>query len=342
MEFSRTEYYARQIVLPELRQEGQEKLWKSVVTVVGLGGLGSVSALYLALAGVGKLRLIDQDTIELHNLHRQALYTFQDLRLPKVEVAAQRLHQVNPEITLEAIPENLRESNVNEIIHGSDCVVDGLDNMVTRYTLNSACYESRIPYLYGGAIGLEGNVSLFHPPGTPCLECLFPGVDDHSLPTCETRGVVGATTGTIGAIQALEAVKFLAGLDGTLAGRLLVCDLRYMEILTIPVSRRRDCPVCGKVPRKVEAREGKLAWLCGHDTVNVNPPKPLRLDLEAVQTALGARYRVLARTPMVIVFQLPDQVEVSLFRQGRMLIKNVSSEEKALQVYSSVIEQLPA
>lgn len=340
MGFDRSEYYARQIVLPELRRKGQENLRKSAVTIVGLGGLGSVSALYLALAGVGKLKLVDQDTIELHNLHRQALYTFHDIRLPKVEVAARRLQQINPEIMIEAIPENLRESNVTEIIRGSDCVVDGLDNMATRYTLNAACYQSRIPFLYGGAIGFEGNVSLFRPPATPCLECLFPGVDDRSLPTCETRGVLGATTGTIGAIQALEATKLLAGLDGTLEGKLLVCDLRYMEILTIQVSRRHDCPVCGKAARKVEVTEGKLAWLCGHDTVNVNPPKPFTLDLEAVRTTLAAKYQVLAQTPMVIVLELPDRVEVSLFRQGRMLIKNVPSEEKALEVYGAVMGQL--
>ncbi|MEM3386688.1 MAG: HesA/MoeB/ThiF family protein [Nitrososphaerales archaeon] len=330
-----SEYYLRQITMPELGRVGQQKLSKARVAIIGVGGLGSISSLYLTLAGVGYLRLVDQDTIELHNLHRQALYTRKDLRYPKVEVAAKKLTEINPDVKIDIVPENVRRSNVDSIIDGVDCVVDGLDNMSTRYIVNEACVKKRIPFVFGGALGLEGNVSIFHPPETPCLECVFPGLDDDILPTCSTRGVIGATPGAIAAIQALEAIKLLAGIEGSLKNRLLVCDFRRMEFLTIELIKTEGCRVCQqKVEREAEQRE-KLTWMCGRDTVNVNPPKPLSIDLnEALKKISG--YKVLISSPIILVFEYKG-VEVSLFRQGRMLLKNVKSEEEALSTYNELL-----
>jgi len=154
-QFQPTEYYSRQVVLPELGKSGQEKLRTSKVTIVGLGGLGSVSALVLSLAGVGTLRLVDQDTVEMNNLHRQVLYSLADLRYPKVEAAARRISEINPETTVEPLAENLETDNVSSLLANSDCVVDGLDNMRTRYMINRYCVESRTPFIFGGAIGME-------------------------------------------------------------------------------------------------------------------------------------------------------------------------------------------
>ena len=209
-QFDRKLYYSRQTVMAEIGPTGQERLRDSTVTVVGLGGLGSASSLYLALAGVGKLTLVDQDTVELTNLHRQALYSINDIRHPKVEVAANRLVSLNPEIEIEAVAENVNEENVGSILANSDCVVDGLDNMQTRYLLNRHCVGRQIPFIFGGAIGMEGNVAVFKTPETPCLECVLPGINDSGLPTCDTRGVIGATTGIIGSLQAMETIKLLA------------------------------------------------------------------------------------------------------------------------------------
>jgi len=324
--------------MPELGLEGQRRLSKAKVAVIGVGGLGSVSSLYLTLAGVGYLRLVDQDTIELHNLHRQALYTRNDLRYPKVEVAAKKLTEINPDVKVEIIPENVRRSNIDSIIEGLDCVVDGLDNMTTRYIVNEACVKRGIPYVFGGALGLEGNVTVFHPPETPCLECVFPGLDDEVLPTCSTRGVIGATPAAVAAIQALEVIKLLAGIDGGLKNRLLICDFRRMDFLTIELTKTEGCRVCQqKVERIVEQKE-RLTWMCGRDTVNVNPPKPLSIDLnEALQRIRG--YKVLASSPIILVFEY-NGVEVSLFRQGRMLLKNVKSEDEALAIYNSLLRLL--
>lgn len=337
--FDSEEFYSRQVVLPELRPEGQERLKRSKAVIVGLGGLGSVSALYLALAGVGHLRLVDQDTVELNNLHRQVLYELGSLRYPKVEAAARRIEQVNPEVRVEPLPEHVREDNIRDIVEGMNCVVDGLDNMQTRYLLNRACAAQKIPYVFGAAIGIEGNLSVFAPPETPCLECVLPNLDDRHLPTCDTRGVLGATTGIIGSMQALETIKLLAGMGDSLKGKLMVCDFRDMFFTTIEIFKRSDCPVCqGKSATRIE--QGKrLTWLCGQNTVNVNPPRPVKVNLGEIQENLRRDFRILIKSSLVVVFEY-DDVEASLFSNGRMLVKNVKDEEAALKVYNKVIEKL--
>jgi len=332
-------FYSRQIVLPELGRQGQEKLRKSRVAVIGVGGLGSVSALYLALAGVGFIRLVDQDTVEMHNLHRQVLYALENIRYPKVEAAAQRIRNINPDVELDPIPENVREDNVEELISGVNVVVDGLDNMKTRYLINEACAKHGIPYVFGGAIGMEGNVSVFAPPETPCLECVFPDIRDDQLPTCDIRGVLGSTTGIVGALQAMETIKLLAGVGETLKGKLLVCDFTTMDFVKLEIFKRPDCPTCrGEKAETLQARE-RLVWLCGQKTVNVNPPRPITLELESIRERLRSRFKVLLKSSLVVVFEY-DGVEVSLFKNGRMLIKNVEDEENALKIYRSIVNYL--
>jgi len=339
--FDPKEYYSRQTVLAELGLKGQEKLRRSKVVVVGLGGLGTISALYLALAGVGYLRLIDQDTVELNNLHRQVLYSVNNLRYPKVEAAAGRIQQVNPEVKVEPVPENVRESNVDNLVSGVDCIVDGLDNMRTRYLLNRASVRHKIPYVFGAAIGIEGNLSVFSPSETPCLECVLPDLDDSYLLTCDTRGVLGTTTGIIGSLQAMETIKLLADMGGSLKSKLMVCDFRDMYFTTIDVFKRPDCPVCGKKQSIKSAREGEsLAVLCGRNTVNVNPSKPIKESLSQLHSRLRGHFKILVRSSFVLVFEYGGGIEVSLFSGGRMLIKNVRDEKAALNVHDTVLKTL--
>jgi len=339
--FDADTFYSRQIILPELRKKGQNKLRRSQVAIVGLGGLGSASSLYLALAGVGHLRLVDQDTVELTNLHRQLLYSLEDIRYSKVETAAKRIHQINPEVKVEPIPENANRSNIKQIVKGMDCIVDGLDNMKTRYLLNRACVKYKIPYIYGAAIGVEGALSVFHPPETPCLECVFPSVDDRYLQTCETRGVLGATAGIIGTMQAMETIKLLTGIGETLKEKLMICDFSDMHFMTIPIYERPNCPVCKRgFELEKEKEKERLAWLCGQDTVNVNPPRLIEASMDELLEKIQHNYKVLIKSPIVIVFQYGDNVEVSFFQGGRMLIKNVKGEDTALKVYADVWKKL--
>ena len=329
-------YYSRQTVMPEIGKIGQERLRSATVAVVGLGGLGSVSALYLTLAGVGEITLVDQDTVEMTNLHRQGLYSIDDLRHPKVEVAAARLVKLNPEVKIKAVPENINDENVGSLLESSDCVVDGLDNMYTRYLLNRYCVTRQIPLIFGGAIGMEGNVAVFKTPQTPCLECVLPGIDDTSLPTCDTRGVVGATTGIIGSLQALETVKLLAGSYQNLKSKLMIFDFAESEFRTVELLIRHDCPVC-QTKRPSEATKKRITWLCGSSTINVNPQESRSVDLIVARQILQKEHRILLATPMVLVLDYKGH-EVSIFKRGRMLIKNVTDEAKALLIYNEIDE----
>jgi adenylyltransferase/sulfurtransferase len=332
------EFYGRQIILRELGRKGQRKLAKSKVAVVGLGGLGTVSSLYLTLSGVGCLRLIDQDTVELHNLHRQVLYTPDDLHYPKVEVSAKRLMKINPLVKIEPVPENLNANNVKKLLSGMDCVVDGLDNMRTRYLVNRACAKLGIPYIFGAAIGIEGNLSAFAPPETPCLECVLPNIDDANLLSCDVRGVLGVTPGIIGTMQAMETIKVLTGIGSALKGKLMICDFSDMYFTTIDIFKRENCPACQGVITFPEKKE-KLVWLCGRNTVNVNPEKPLKMNLDEVYESIRKRFKVRIKSRLAIIFAYKN-FEISLFSGGRMLIKNVNDEESALKVYKEITKKL--
>jgi molybdopterin-synthase adenylyltransferase len=332
------QFYSRQTILKELGEAGQQKLAKAKVAVVGAGGLGTVSSLYCALAGVGYIRLIDQDTIEPHNLHRQILYTPEDLHYPKAEVAAKRLEKQNPLVTVEAVPENVNAGNVEQLLTGVDCVVDGLDNIVTRYLVNRACVKLGVPYVFGAAIGIEGNLSVFAPPETGCLECLMPNLSDSDLLTCNTRGVVGSTTGVIGSLQALETIKLLAGIGSTLKGKLLVCDFNDMDFTTIDISRSTHCPVCHADVASAAGGE-RLVWLCGKETANINPEKPLNLNLEEIYPQISKQFNVRLKSRLALIFNY-KAYEVSFFNGGRMLIKGVVDEKTALAVYREILRKL--
>jgi adenylyltransferase/sulfurtransferase len=290
------------------------------------------------LAGVGYLRVIDQDILETKNLHRQILYTTDDVDYPKVEAAAARLNKLNPLVKAEPISENVNAQNVERLLDGVDLVVDGLDNMATRYLVNRACIKMRKPYIFGAAIGMEGNLSVFNPPETPCLECILPNLSDNELLKCDARGVLGATPGIIGAMQALEAIKVLTGMGAPLKNKLMICDFTDMSFTTIDVAKRANCPSCeGTLPTQ---RQQQLVWLCGQNTANINPQTPIKLDLNQTHAALqqlGLHVRV--KSQFALIFDYKN-LEVSLFNGGRMLIKNVATEKAALTAYRELIAKL--
>jgi len=331
-------FYSRQVILKELGRKGQKKLAASRVAVVGLGGLGTASSLYLALAGVGCLRLIDQDTVEIQNLHRQVLYSQDDLNYPKVEVSAKRLTKINPMAKVEPVPENLNTKNVEKLLSGMNCVVDGLDNMRTRYLVNRACAKLGVPYVFGAAIGIEGNLSVFAPPETPCLECVLPNIDDSDMLTCDVRGVLGVTPGIIGTMQAMETIKVLTGIGSALKGKLMICDFSDMYFTTIDIFKRKNCPACQCIITSPETKE-KLVWLCGRNIANINPEKPLKMDLNQVYESIKKHFKIRVKSQLAIIFDYKN-FEVSLFNGGRMLIKNVNDEESALKVFNDITKEL--
>ncbi|NLE06044.1 MAG: HesA/MoeB/ThiF family protein, partial [Crenarchaeota archaeon] len=324
------EFYSRQILMKELGAKGQQKLSESKVAIVGLGGLGAVSSLYLSLSGVGFLRLIDQDTVELHNLHRQILYHPEDLNYPKAEVAAKKLQMFNPLIKTEGIAENLHPGNVERLLSGVDLVLDGLDNMSTRYVINRACVKLGIPYVFGAAIGLEGNLSVFHTPETPCLECVMPNLLDTHLQPCESRGVLSPTPGIIGTMQANEALKVLTGIGKPLKGKLMVCDFADMSFYTLDISKRVNCSICAKdLP---ETHLEKNAWMCATNTAYITCDVSQMPEMNQISEKikeLGLNLR--AKTNLSVVFDYKDY-QISVFKGGNVIIKNVTDENTALKI----------
>jgi molybdopterin/thiamine biosynthesis adenylyltransferase len=331
-------YYGRQILLKDLGEKGQENLARSKVAIVGMGGLGTASSLYLALAGVGCLRVIDQDTVDFENLHRQVLYRPEDVDYPKVEIAEKRLRGKNPLVKIEPVPENLNSQNVERLLRGVDCVVDGLDNFHTRYLVNRACAKLATPYIFGAAIGIEGNLSVFSPPDTPCLECVFPNIQDNMMSTCEVVGVLSPTPGIIGAMQAMETVKVLAGLGEPLKNKLMICDFNDMYFGTIDIFRRSDCKACGRAKGQKQMEE-KVAWLCGRNTANVNPRRKWNKSLEEILEAVSRNFKIKVKSSLAIIFHYKT-FEISLFSGGRMLIKGVKDEKMALNIYKEIAHAL--
>jgi len=240
------ERYIRQIVLKDFGLEGQEKLRKTSVCVVGLGGLGSIVSLYLAGMGVGRLRIIDKDIVEKVNLHRQILYDMEDLGRLKAYAARDKLRRLNPEVCIEALTYQIDEDSVEEAIKGVDIVLDGLDNFKTRRIVNKTCFEYGIPYVYASVIETYGSVSVFKPGETACFECIFRGVSDDELPRCEEVGVLPAAVGVVASIEVAEAIKLILGWKPNLIGKMAFIDIRSLSFYVFEVSKNPKCPICSK------------------------------------------------------------------------------------------------
>jgi molybdopterin/thiamine biosynthesis adenylyltransferase/rhodanese-related sulfurtransferase len=238
--------YSRQLLLPEVGFEGQRKLAKSKVLIVGAGGLGSPVALYLAAAGVGELGLVDFDNVDASNLQRQILYGTHDVGRPKLEAARWRLEDLNPEVRIAAHPVHLDRENALEILRPYDVVVDGTDNFPTRYLLNDATVLLGKPNVYGSIYRFEGQASVFDARRGPCYRCLYPEPPPPGVvPSCAEGGVLGVLPGLVGTIQAIETLKLLLGIGDGLVGRLLLVDALGLNFRELALRKDPDCVLCG-------------------------------------------------------------------------------------------------
>ncbi|MCQ8892210.1 MAG: HesA/MoeB/ThiF family protein [Candidatus Methanosuratincola sp.] len=234
--------YSRQIMVKGWGEAAQLKVKSARVAVIGVGGLGSPASLYLAASGVGYLRLIDCDTVDLSNLNRQILHWSTDLGRPKVESAAMKLTQLNPEIAVDPVNEALTVDNVAELLKGIDVVVDGLDNLQSRFIVNEACVSLRIPYVYGAVYGMEGFLTTIVPGEGPCLRCIYPSASA----TAEAFPVVGTAPGVIGSLEASEALKLITGIGKPAIERLIIYDGELMRFDEIAIKKDEGCPVCSR------------------------------------------------------------------------------------------------
>ena len=237
------ERYARQLVLPEWGAAAQLALAEASVLVIGAGALGSPVAAYLAGAGVGRLGIVDDDAVELSNLHRQLLHFTPDLGQPKAESAAAKLRFLNPDVVVEPYQVRLEEENASALLEGQDLVVDCSDSFATRYAVNAACCAARVPLVEAGVLGMSGLVMSIKPGRTACYQCAFPAAPEDA-PRCADAGVLGPAAGVVGSLQALEAMKLLTGVAPAIADGFLSIDLATTEFTRVRTSRRDGCPSC--------------------------------------------------------------------------------------------------
>lgn len=238
--------YDRQIIVKGFGSAGQERLKQARVLIAGVGGLGSAVALYLVAAGIGTIRLVDHDRVELSNLNRQVLHGEADIGQEKASSAAAKLRQLNSRVEIEAVNAEITETSIDRLVSGCDLIVDALDNMPARYILNRAALRNRIPFFHGAVYGLEGRVTTIIPGETPCLRCIYRGAS----PPVEDVPVLGVTPGVIGCIQAAEVIKYVAGVGRLLTNRLLLYDGRDMKFTEFRVRRDPACEDCRDLTEK--------------------------------------------------------------------------------------------
>ena len=237
--------YDRQMRIQGWGEEGQKKVKSATIVVAGVGGLGCPLSIYLAAAGVGRLILLDKDKVELSNLNRQVLHWDKDIGRYKVDSAVEKLRQLNPTIQIKGLIVEITEANAKELIGGSDVVMDGMDNFMTRFALNSACIELNIPYVHAAIYGLEARLMTIIPGKTACLRCLLPSLP----PEVKPFPVLGATPATVACLQAMEALKLITGVGEPTNGNLVLIDGQFMRFRRLKVRRNPSCPVCGKIER---------------------------------------------------------------------------------------------
>lgn len=333
--------YSRQIIFPELGEEGQRRLLASRATLIGCGALGTVLANSLARAGVGELRIVDRDYVELSNLQRQVLFDEEDARegRPKAVAAAAKLAQINSEVRVEAVVEDVGPDNAERLVRDADVVLDGADNFETRYVVNDACVKLGRPWVYAAAIASYGVVMPIVPGDTPCLRCVFVqpppagGVD-----TCDTAGVLGPLPGVIAGFAATEAIKLLVGARERLSRGLLWIDVWYNSLQRTPLGGPvADCPTCQQ--RRFEFLEAPIgtraATLCGRDAVQIRRPDGGPLQLEALAARLAPVGKVRANQHLVRL--AVDSYELTIFRDGRAIVKGTGDPAIARSLYARYI-----
>ncbi|PIN79490.1 NAD(P)H-binding protein [Candidatus Woesearchaeota archaeon CG10_big_fil_rev_8_21_14_0_10_34_8] len=321
------ERYSRQEVLREIGKNGQKKLQKSSAAVIGIGALGTVTASFLARAGVGKLLLIDRDIVEIHNLQRQFIFTESDLNKPKAEQAMNYLKKVNSKIKIGADTGELNSKTINKL-KNYEIILDCTDNMETRFLINDFCVKYKIPWIYAGAVQTKGRV-LTITPKTPCFRCIFTPPKPGSLETCDTAGVLNTITAGIAAIQATEAVKLLTKQPYT--KELILYDIWRNNLERIKTKTNKDCICCQKKQFSFLNSASITTKLCGQGRIQIKGKKPDMIKLTKKLKKLGK----ISKSYYGIYFT-NKQISFFLFKDGRCLI-NAKTEEQANNFYSRYV-----
>ena len=326
--------YSRQHLFAPIGQAGQKRIADARVLVIGCGALGTNIAELLARAGVGFLRIVDRDVVELSNLHRQAMFEESDARqsLPKATAAAARLSRINHETKVDAIVGDVNAATIEGYLDGIDLVMDGCDNFATRYLVNDACVKAGLPWVYGGAIGASGATMAFTNEG-PCLSCVWP--DEPSStdnPTCDVLGVIGPTPALVAALQVTEALKIIVG--APTRPTLWHIELWEGTTASVKIAKNPACPVCGKREfRFLDAHPDQfVTTLCGQNAVQITPAQDMALDLNKLRET-AAQHGSAAFNGHVLKASVEDGFELYIFPTGRVMVRGTTDTEKAKELY---------
>ncbi len=334
--------YIRQVRYAPLGEAGQRKLMQSTVLVAGCGALGSMLASILVRAGVGRVRIVDRDFVEVHNLQRQFLFTEKHAaeQMPKAVAAAEMLREANSTVEIEPVVGDINFATVSPLCDGVDAIVDGTDNFETRFLLNDAAVKHGIPWVYGGCLGAEGQSMSILPRETACLRCLMaecppPG----STPTCDTAGVLGPIVAVIASIEAAEAMKMLSGNPGAVSRKLTVVELWDARVHQVDVSTLReqvDCPCCkrGEFPWLSGRQGSETAVLCGRNAVQLTRPGQ-SVDLDALAAQLQALGHV-TRNRFLLRLKV-DPYEITVFPDARAIVAGTDDPAEAKTVYARYV-----
>ena len=334
--------FSRQVMLEEIGYGGQLKLKNSKVCVVGTGGLGHPIISRLATMGVGTLRIVDRDVIELSNLHRQMMFDEDDVGQVKVEVAAKKLQKLNPDCKIEPLAVSVNDYTALEVIEGCDVVVDALDSVNARYALNKACVEFGIPFVTGAAVGTSGQAFTILPKKSACYFCMFPELDENTMPTCSIEGVHPPILSIVGAIEVAEAVKIILGKTPNLSERILHVDLENLDFNSTRTFRAEECPICGTGKLKVEEKqELLLEELCGRNrgkrTYSITPTETFDLDISSV-TAVGKEKGFLVENLGNLGLSMrTNDLSVNFMKRGSAVVVGSKDESDAISLYKSLL-----
>ncbi|MEH6992731.1 ThiF family adenylyltransferase [Neobacillus drentensis] len=334
--------YSRQILFSGIGEEGQRRLLKSKVAIVGVGALGTVCANHLVRSGVGYIRLIDRDVVDLSNLQRQSLFNEEDvnLNLPKAVAAQKRLKTINSTVTVDAVITDLNLDNAEELLAGFDCLVDGTDNFMTRYLINDVAVKYGIPWVHGAAVSSRGMFAVIKPGKTPCYRCLFPEVPAGRGETCDTIGVLSPITDIIGSFQAMEAIKLLIG--ASTSSNLEQIDIWDTSFFSMDITEGKNpqCPSCVNHQfdflNRSSALQETYSSLCGRDTVQIYFREKRERDLKKLSEHLKKNGKVTGNQ-FLLRFSPNPETTIVVFKDGRVLIHGTNDVVKAKSLYSKYI-----
>jgi adenylyltransferase/sulfurtransferase len=331
--------YSRQVTLPYIGVAGQKSLLRSSVLVAGCGALGTVTATQLVRAGVGKVRIVDRDFIEYHNLQRQVLFDEEDVRdqIPKAMAAERHLRKVNSSVEVEGIVDDINYGSIQRHVQGMDIILDGLDNLETRYLINDAALKNGIPWVYGAAIASHGMTMTILPGETPCLRCIFPHMPEQgSSLTCDTAGVISSAPFIVASLQFVEAVKILIGASDQINRTLTSIDVWDGGVARMEVQSSETCPACHGVYEFLRPGSGtKTASLCGQDSVQILNPQKGRLSFPELAQRLEPLGPV-SYNDFMLRF-VADSHEMVAFPDGRAIVKGTSDQAVARGLYAKYI-----